>query len=127
MRASTPRTLLTVLVLALLLAPEALLLHRCACGRIFDCCCRKQVKQAAAGESCPLHAGMAGMACCSSGSLPASVQNRQEPVDRLGTSLSPRLEIRLALAGWTSEVRRDVFSGPSPEPLVPPPRLALAV
>ncbi|HEY3570306.1 MAG TPA: hypothetical protein VGP73_20415, partial [Thermoanaerobaculia bacterium] len=56
MRTSTPRTLLTVLLLALLLAPEALLLHRCACGRVFDCCCRKQLKT---GDSCPLHPAMA--------------------------------------------------------------------
>src|SRR3954452_19061551 len=99
MRSSPARSLLTILVLALLLAPEALLLHRCACGRIFNCCCRKQVQ---VGESCQLHQGKAH---CSgrSESLPVSLQTRQEPVDRLGTSLSPGPEIRLALAGWAPE------------------------
>jgi hypothetical protein len=127
MRSSTSiscRALLTVFVLALLLAPEALLLHRCACGRIFDCCCRKVARQVQPGASCPLHQGMTQ--CAEDSGSPASVQNPQEPVDRLGTGPSPRLVIRLALAGWTPRMRRSVFSGLYPEPPVPPPRFAPA-
>lgn len=120
MRTSTLRTLLTVLLLALLLAPEALLLHRCACGRVFDCCCRKQLKT---GDSCPLHAGMAHCAG-SSQQTPASFQSRQEPVKRLGTSLPRLFELRLAAAGWISPETRGPAAGLSPAPPVPPPRLA---
>ena len=125
---SSARTLLTVLILALLLVPEAIFLHRCACGRIFDCCCREKAKTAA--ESCPLHHGgngMAAMAHCpgDAGSRPASVQNRQEPLDRLGTLLSWRPAVQLAAAGWTAEAPRDVRTGPGPKPSTPPPRRLL--
>jgi hypothetical protein len=124
---SSARTLLTVLILMLLLVPEAIFLHRCACGRIFDCCCREKPQIAA--ESCPLHHGgaMAAMAHCSSdaGSRPASVQNRQEPLDRLGTLLSWRPAVRLAPAGWIAEAPRSVRTGPGPKPPIPPPRLLL--
>ncbi|HEY3570376.1 MAG TPA: hypothetical protein VGP73_20765 [Thermoanaerobaculia bacterium] len=120
MRTSTPRTLLTVLLLALLLAPEALLLHRCACGRVFDCCCRKQLKT---GDSCPLHPAMAHCAGSSQGT-PASLQSRQEPVDRFGTSLPAIFELRLPLAGWISRETRGPAAGLSPVPPVPPPRFA---
>ncbi|HEY4587710.1 MAG TPA: hypothetical protein VII86_00700 [Thermoanaerobaculia bacterium] len=123
MRTSTPRTLLTVLLLALLVAPEALLLHRCACGRILDCCCRKQLAAVKTGDSCPLHAGMSHCAG-SSQEAPASFQSRQEPVDRLGTSLPARFEPRLALAGWTAREIRVPLAGLLPAPPVPPPRLA---
>jgi hypothetical protein len=123
MRTSTPRTLLTVLLLALMLAPEALLLHRCACGRVFDCCCRKQLK---AGDACPLHPGMTGMTHCAGGSqeTPASLRSRQEPVDRFGTSLPVLFELRLAPAGWTFREIRVPLAGLLPAPPVPPPRLA---
>jgi len=126
---STARTLLTVLILMLLLVPEAIFLHRCACGRIFDCCCREQTKMAAA--SCPLHHGagaMPAMAHCSgdAGSRPASVQTRQEPLDRLGTLLSWRPAVRLAPAGWIAEAPRGVRTGPGPKPSIPPPRLLFA-
>jgi hypothetical protein len=120
MRNSTPRTLLTVLLLALLLAPEALLLHRCACGRVFDCCCRKQLK---AGDACQLHPAMAHCAG-SSREIPASLQSRQEPVDRFGTALPALYELRLALAGWVSLETRGPAAGLTPVPPVPPPRLA---
>ena len=120
MRASTPRTLLTVLLLALLMAPEALLLHRCACGRVFDCCCRKQLKT---GDACPLHAGMTHCAG-SSRETPASLQSRQEPVDRLGTSLPAIRELRLVLAGWISRETQGPAAGLSTSPPVPPPRFA---
>jgi hypothetical protein len=120
MRSSTPRTLLTVLLLALLLAPEALLLHRCACGRVFDCCCRKQLK---AGDSCQLHPGMSHCAG-SPQEAPASLQSRQEPVDRFGTALPAIFELRLALAGWVSAETRGPAAGLMPAPPVPPPRLA---
>jgi hypothetical protein len=123
MRSSLPRTLLTAFLLALLLAPEALVLHRCACGRIFDCCCRKQLK---AGDACQLHPGMPAMAHCSQRSqeAPASLRSRQEPVDRLGTSLPAPFELRLALAGWISRERREPASALVPMPPVPPPRLS---
>jgi len=123
MRTSTPRTLLTVLLLALLVAPEALLLHRCACGRVFDCCCRKQLAAVKTGDSCPLHAGMSHCAG-SSQEAPASFQSRQEPADRLGTSLPARFEPRLALAGWTAREIRVPLAGLLPAPPIPPPRLA---
>lgn len=119
MRPSTPRTLLTVLLLALLLAPEALLLHRCACGRVFDCCCRKQLKT---GDSCPLHPAMAHCAGSSQES-PASLQNRQEPVDRFGTALPAVFELRLALSGWVSREIRGSIASLLPAPPAPPPRL----
>ena len=120
MHTSTPRTLLTVLLLALLLAPEALLLHRCACGRVFDCCCRKQLKT---GDSCPLHPAMAH---CAGGSqeAPASLRSGQEPVDRFGTSLPATAELRLALAGRTAAETRGLTGGLLPAPPIPPPRLA---
>lgn len=120
MRPSTPRTLLTALLLALLLAPEALLLHRCACGRVFDCCCRKQLKT---GDSCPLHPAMAHCAGSSKES-PASLQSRQEPVDRFGTALPAVFALRLALAGWVSAEPRGLIAGLLSTPPVPPPRLA---
>src|SRR3954453_6452011 len=116
MRTSTPRTLLTVLLLALLLAPEALLLHRCACGRVFDCCCRKQLAAAKTGDACPLHAGMSHCAG-SSQEAPASFQSRQEPVDRLGTSLPARFEPRLGGGGGAGAGG----GGPPPPPLPPAP------
>jgi hypothetical protein len=120
MRASTPRTLLTVLLLALLLAPEALLLHRCACGRVFNCCCRKQLKT---GDSCPLHPAMAHCAGSSQES-PASLQSRQEPVDRFGTALPALFELRLALSGWVSREIRGSIASLLAAPPAPPPRLA---
>lgn len=123
MRTSTPRTLLTVLLLALMLAPEAVLLHRCACGRVFDCCCRKQLKTLKTGDACPLHAGMTHCAG-SSQETPASLQSRQEPVDRFGTALPAAFELRLALAGWTAREIRVPLAGLLPAPPVPPPRLA---
>jgi hypothetical protein len=120
MRTTTPRTLLTVLLLALLLAPEALLLHRCACGRVFDCCCRKQLK---AGDACQLHPGMSHCAG-SSQQAPASLQSRQEPVDRFGTALPALFELRLALAGWVPREIRGPIASLLPAPPIPPPRLA---
>jgi|SRR3954469_22528438 len=120
MRTSTPRTLLTVLLLALMLAPEALLLHRCACGRVFDCCCRKQLKT---GDACPLHAGMTHCAG-SSQETPASLQSQKEPVNRFGTALPALFALRLALAGWTSREVRVSVAGLLPAPPAPPPRLA---
>ncbi|HET9210333.1 MAG TPA: hypothetical protein VFR03_08035, partial [Thermoanaerobaculia bacterium] len=105
---------------ALLLAPEALLLHRCACGRVFDCCCRKQLKT---GDACPLHPSMAHCAG-SSQQAPASFQGRQEPVDRFGTSLPAIFDLRLALAGWISPESRGPAAGLLPAPPVPPPRFA---
>ncbi len=119
MRSSTLRTLLTVFLLALLLAPEALVLHRCACGRIFDCCCRKQLK---AGDACQLHPGMPAMAHCSGHSeeAPASLQSRQEPVDRLGTALPALFELRLALAGWISREPWGPAAGPRAHASRPP-------
>lgn len=122
MRSSTIRTLLTAFILALLLAPEALLLHQCACGRILDCCCRVQAK---VGESCRLHHG--GSHCSGSSERPASVQNPREPLDRPGTSPAPPLEVGLALAGWTSEEPRGVLAALMPAPPAPPPRLLPAV
>jgi hypothetical protein len=125
---SSARTLLTVLILALLLVPEAIFLHRCACGRIFDCCCREKAGMAAA--SCQLHHGMAAtaaMAHCSgdSASRPASVQKRPETRDRLGTPLSRQPAIQLLPAGWTAETPREVRAGLCPNPLTPPPRRLL--
>jgi hypothetical protein len=120
MRPSTPRTLLTALLLALLLAPEALLLHRCACGRIFDCCCRKQLK---AGDACQLHPGTSHCAG-SPRQAPGSLQRRQEPVDRFGTALPARFALRLAIAGWASREIRGPVAVLSPAPPVPPPRLS---
>jgi hypothetical protein len=120
MRTSTPRTLLTVLLLALLLAPEALLLHRCACGRVFDCCCRKQPKT---GDSCQLHPAMTHCAGHSQ-ETPASLQSRQEPVDRFGTALPAVLALLLAFAGWISREPRVSLAGLMPAPPIPPPRLA---
>jgi hypothetical protein len=118
MRSSTLRNLTTILILALLLAPEALFLHGCACGRIFDCCCRAKVK---VGESCHLQHG--GSHCeGGSHSLPASLQSRHDPVDRPGVSSRRRLEIRLALAGWTSEEPQGAVAALVPAPPVPPPR-----
>jgi hypothetical protein len=123
MRSSTVRALLTAFILALLLAPDALLLHQCACGRILDCCCRMRAQ---VGESCRLHHGGSH---CSGGSqsLPASVQNRREPVDRPGTSPVPPREVRLALAGSISEKPGDTVAVLVPDPPVPPPRLLRAV
>jgi hypothetical protein len=120
MRTFTPRTLLTALLLALLLAPEALLLHRCACGRVFDCCCRKQLKT---GDSCPLHPAMAHCAG-SSQEAPASLRSGQEPVDRFGTALPATAELRLALAGRIAAEPRGLTGSLLPAPPVPPPRLA---
>jgi hypothetical protein len=120
MRSSTPRTLLTVLLLALLLAPEALLLHRCGCGRIFDCCCRKLLK---AGDSCQLHPGMSHCAG-SPQQVPGSLQSRQEPVDRFGTALPAHFALRLAFAGRISPRPRVPAAALLPAPPVPPPRFA---
>lgn len=122
MRSSSLRTLLTAFILALLLAPEALLLHQCACGRILDCCCRMRAKM---GESCQLHHGESH--CSGSSERPVSVQNRREPLDRPGTSPAPPLEVRLALVGWTSEEPRAAAAALVPDPPAPPPRLLRAV
>ena len=113
------RSLLTILLLALLLAPEALVSHGCACGRILDCCCRAKAR---VGESCHLQHGGSH---CEGGSrgLPASLQSRHEPGDRLGTSPWRRFEVRLALAGQTPERPLDAVAALVPQPPVPPPRL----
>jgi hypothetical protein len=119
MRSPALRALLTILLLALILAPEALLLHGCACGRIFDCCCRAKVK---VGESCHLQHG--GSHCeGGSRSLPASLQSRHEPGDRLGTSPWRRFAVRLALSGQAPEEPRGAVSFLVPQPPVPPPRI----
>ena len=118
MRTSTCRTLLTGLILALLLAPEAMLLHQCPCGKILSCCCRTQIK---AGEACQLH--HPGMHCSGgSQSVPGSLQSLLEPIDRPGASPASLRQIRLAFAGWTAEASRGPFFDRVPDPPVRPPR-----
>jgi hypothetical protein len=117
MRSSTFRTLLTALILALLLAPEAMLLHQCPCGKILSCCCRTHIK---AGESCQLHQGTH---CSGSQSVPGSLQSLREPIDRPGASPALLRQIRLAFAGWTAETPRGAVFDRVPDPPVPPPRL----
>jgi hypothetical protein len=118
MPTSAFRTLLTALILALLLAPEAMLLHQCPCGRILSCCCRTQIK---AGEACQLH--HPGMHCSGgSQSVPGSLQSLREPIDPQGTSPVSLRQIRLAFAGWTAEAARGAVLHRTPDPLVPPPR-----
>jgi len=113
---------LTALVVAALLAPETLLLHRCPCGRIVDCCCRSLA--AHRGPSCHLgHAGRQGH--CSAGSsepLPASVQSGQLTVEREGTWEPCRFAVRLQAAGWVASPRSSAAPAPAFEPPVPPPR-----
>jgi hypothetical protein len=122
MPTSALRTLLTVLILALLLAPEAMLLHQCPCGRIQSCCCRTQIK---AGEACQLH--HPGMHCSSgSQSVPGSLQSLREPIDPQGTSPISLRQIRLAFAGWTAAALRGALFDRVPDPPVPPPRLLQA-
>lgn len=115
------KTPLTVLILALLLLPEALFLHRCGCGKIVDCCCRAMSR---AGASCHVRAG-APHCTSGAGSRPSTLQNRQEPVERWATARSWRPAIRLALAGWAAEATRDPGAGLPPEPTLPPPRSLL--
>ena len=117
MHTSAFRALLTALVLVLLLAPEAMLLHQCPCGKIVGCCCRLQVK---VGEACQLHQ----KAHCSGGSesAPGSLQSLREPVDRPGTSPMSVRAIHLALAGRTPEENRVTVRERVPDPPVPPPR-----
>jgi hypothetical protein len=120
MRSSPLQALLTFLLLGLLLAPEGLLLHRCACGKIFDCCCRMKMKTS---ESCRLQHAKAH--CSGGGSrqdAPSSLQNRQEPVDRFGAALAARLGVRLGFMGRVSEPPRSVLADLFPCPPVPPPR-----
>jgi hypothetical protein len=118
MRSPVFRTLLTALILALLLAPEAMLLHQCPCGRILSCCCRTQLK---AGEVCQLH--HPGMHCSGgSRSVPGSLQSLREPIDRPGASPVSLRQIRLAFAGWTAEAARGALFDRVPDPPLPPPR-----
>jgi hypothetical protein len=117
MRSSVFRTLLTAFILVLLLAPEAMLLHQCPCGRILSCCCRTHIK---AGESCELHQ----RAHCSGGSqsVPGSLQSLREPIDRPGASPASLRRFRLAFAGLISEPPRGAVFDRVPDPPVPPPR-----
>lgn len=118
MRSPSFRTLLTGLILALLLAPEAMLLHQCPCGRILSCCCRTHIQ---AGESCQLHQ----RAHCSGSpqSAPGSLQSLREPIDRPGASPASLRRFRLALAGSISEPPRGAVFDRVPDPPVPPPRI----
>jgi hypothetical protein len=117
MRTSAFRALLTALVLVLLLAPEAMLLHQCPCGKILSCCCRTHLQ---AGESCQLHQ----RAHCSGGSqtAPGSLQSLREPIDPQGASPASLRPIRLAFAGWTAESSRGPLFDRVPDPPVRPPR-----
>jgi hypothetical protein len=121
MRSSPVQTLLTILLLALLLAPEGVLLHRCACGRILDCCCRTKFRT---GESCKLHHSMPH---CSAGGgseeAPSSLQSRQAPLDRFGAALAGAPEIHLEIAGRLSGGSPERLAGLLPKPPVPPPRI----
>ncbi len=121
MRSSPVQTLLTILLLALLLAPEGGLLYRCVCGRILDCCCRTQART---GKSCQLHHSMPH---CSAGGgseeAPSSLQSRQAPLDRFGAALAGAPEIHLEIAGRLSGEPSELFAGRLPKPPVPPPRL----
>jgi len=112
------RALLTVVVLALLSLPEGLLVHQCGCGRIFDCCCRAAVRQAAA-PSCH------GSRCAVGRQAvpPSSLRRGQEPVDRYGTSLpTSRPRPRALLAGRLFEESPRPPGGLAFQPPVPPPR-----
>jgi hypothetical protein len=114
----TLRPFLAILFLALLLVPDALFSHGCACGRIFDCCCRAKAN---VGESC--HLQKSGSHCAGgSRSLPASLRGPRQPSASPGAAPARRLAIRLALAGRTSQQLQGAVAALVPPPLVPPPR-----
>jgi len=112
------KTQLSIVVLALLLLPEALLLHRCGCGKIVDCCCRSTAR---AGAACHVRAG-APHCASDAGSRPSTLRNRQEPVERWAMARSLRPAPALAFAGWTPAAPREPGLGLPPEPRLPPPR-----
>ena len=122
MRSSVFRTLLTAFILVLLLAPEAMLLHQCPCGKILSCCCRMQAKM---GASCQMHHGARPCAGASEGT-PASLQSPREPLDRPGISLAAFRAIHLTLAGQAPEAPAIAVAWRVFDPPVPPPRLPQA-
>ena len=111
---------LTAMLVAALLAPEALLLHRCPCGRILDCCCRALA--AHRGQSCHLGPAKGHCSAGSSQGLPASVQSWRQPVDRESTWEPRRFAAQLPAAGWVADPTGSAAEDPAFAPPVPPPR-----
>jgi hypothetical protein len=113
---------LTAVVVAALLAPEALLLHRCPCGRILDCCCRSLA--AHRGQSCHLGPAKGHCSARPSEGIPASVQSWRESIDRVGTWEPQGFAVPLPATGWIAEPNGLAADSPSFEPPIPPPRPA---
>jgi len=115
---------LTALLVAALVAPEALLLHRCPCGRIFDCCCRSLAAHRGAheGQSCHLGAAKGHCAASSSAGVPASVQSGRQTVERVGTWEPRPFTAQLLAVARIADPTGLVPEPPAFEPPVPPPR-----
>jgi hypothetical protein len=116
------RGLAAMLLLATLVATDALPVSPAAQARCDMVCCRLPGAMAH-GDACQIRQG--GAPRCSVGmsdGLPVSFQSQRERAARSGVRDSRPGEVILAPAGWVAETRTIAPPPPPFEPPVPPPR-----
>jgi hypothetical protein len=116
------RGLAAMLLLAALVATDALPVSQASRGQCDMVCCRMPAAMGH-GEACQMRpAGASRCTVGMSGGLPVSFQNQRERVARPGLRDSQPGEVILAPAGWVAETKTIVPPPPPFEPPVPPPR-----
>jgi hypothetical protein len=122
MRSPILRGLAAALLLAALVATDALPVSPATRGQCEMICCRMP-KAMGHGEACQLRpAGPSRCTVGMSGGLPVSFQNQREKAARPGLRDSRPGEMILAPAGWVAEAKTLAPPPPPFEPPVPPPR-----
>jgi hypothetical protein len=129
MRSPTLRGIAAALLLAALVATDALSVSRvsdrCACGKVVGACCHLRHQQAAMKPGASYHLRQGDAPRCTVGrsdSLPASFESQRETADRAGVRQSRPGEVVLAPAGWIAEASPIPPPSPRFDPPVPPPR-----
>ncbi|HEV7509915.1 MAG TPA: hypothetical protein VGS07_33895 [Thermoanaerobaculia bacterium] len=116
------RGVAAALLLAALVATDALPVSPASQGQCDMVCCRMPGAMGH-GESCQLRpAGQPRCTVGMSGSLPVSFQSQREKAARPGLRDSRPGEVILAPAGWVAETKTIAPPPPPFEPPVPPPR-----
>jgi hypothetical protein len=116
------RGLAATLLLAALVATDALPASPASRGRCDMACCRMPAAMGH-GEACQVRpAGLSRCTVGMSGGLPVSFQNQRERAARPSLRDSRPGEVILAPAGWVAETTAIAPPPPPFEPPVPPPR-----
>ncbi|HEV7783747.1 MAG TPA: hypothetical protein VGQ28_00335 [Thermoanaerobaculia bacterium] len=116
------RGVAAALLLAALVATDALPVSPASQGRCDMVCCRMPGAMGH-GEACQLRpAGPSRCTVGMSGGLPVSFQSQRERAARSGLRNSRPGEVILTSAGWVAETKTIAPPPPPFEPPVPPPR-----